>query len=180
MPDFPVSDQEHIVWPCSNIADFAQDAEIIRQRRFGMIEVVDGALARIVVRPWPKVVSIVEAALIGAWRHRRRSGDRIRLYYKQPWRLSNYLVLQYAESARSTSLRSLNAALAALDEVARLKGSDALLCEITNHRISGELARRWGWEAHCRSSWRRHFIKRFYGVYPDARPPYLFPRRAAG
>jgi hypothetical protein len=167
------------VWPCDKIADLAQGAEIIRRRRFGMIEVVDGTILRIVIRPWPKVVSIPEVMLIGVWRHRRRSGDCIRLYYNQPWRFSNYLVLKYAESARNTSLGTVNEALAAFDEIARLKGSDALLCEITNRRITTELVRRWGWEPHCPSSWRRHYIKRFYGSYPDPRPLHQFRRPVA-
>jgi hypothetical protein len=162
------------VWLCKNITDLSQGAEIIRRRRFGMIEVVDGAVLRIILRPLPKVISIPEVLLVGAWRHRRQSGDRIRLYYNQPWRFSNYLVLKYACSARNTSLGTVNRALAALDEVARLKGSDALLCEVTNHRITAELARRWGWEPHCPSSWRRHYIKRFYGTYPP-QPAVLAP-----
>ena len=38
-------------------------------------------------------------------------------------------------------------------------------------RISSRLAQRWGWEAHKPSRWRRHFIKRFYGSYPEPLKP---------
>jgi hypothetical protein len=53
-----------------------------------------------------------------------------------------------------------------LDEIARLKRSDALLCDVSNWRISERLMARFGWEPHCPSRWHRHYIKRFYGEYP--------------
>ena len=54
-----------------------------------------------------------------------------------------------------------------LDEIARIKGTDAIVAELSNLRISDRLARRWGWEPHVPSSRRRHYIKRFYGSYPE-------------
>jgi hypothetical protein len=53
-----------------------------------------------------------------------------------------------------------------LDEIARIKGIDALVCEAWNLRLSDRLLRRCGWERHVLHSRRRHFIKRFYGRYP--------------
>ena len=107
--------------------------------------------------------------MIGRWRHGRRDGDFLRLYYNQPWRHSNFLAIKYAESTRQTSFGTLVRALAVLDEIARLKQSDALLCDATNTRITARALSRWGWEPHCPSRWHRHFIKRFYGRYPP--PP---------
>ena len=57
--------------------------------------------------------------------------------------------------------------LVILDEIARLKGTDAIVAEVRNLRISERLLRRWGWESHMPTSRRRHYIKRFYGTYPD-------------
>jgi hypothetical protein len=54
-----------------------------------------------------------------------------------------------------------------LDEIARIKGAHAIVCHVTNGRISDRLLRRWGWEAHCLNWKGRHFIKRFYGRYAD-------------
>jgi len=53
-----------------------------------------------------------------------------------------------------------------LDEIARLKQSDALLCDAISERITTRLLSREGWEPHCPSLFHRHYIKRFYGVYP--------------
>ncbi len=66
----------------------------------------------------------------------------------------------------ATARASLYCATLVLDEIARLKRSHAIVAEINNPRISDRLMERWGWERHC-LSWRgRHFIKRFYGVFP--------------
>ncbi len=78
----------------------------------------------------------------------------------------NYLALTYILSSRDTTLCQLSQALQTLDEVARIKQSDAILCDAWNLRISDRLFARWGWEPHKPQAWHRNFIKRFYGVYP--------------
>jgi hypothetical protein len=146
--------------------DLIEGAEMLRRRRYGVIEVVEGRFRRVLLRPFPKIISAPEILLLGHWHHRRRSGDRILLYYNQPRRFPNFLALTYAVSARNTTMKTLCRALGVLDEIARLKQSDALLCDAGNWRISTRLLGRWGWVPHCPSRWHRHFIKRFYGEYP--------------
>jgi hypothetical protein len=148
------------------ITDLAMGADSLRRRPYGVIEVADGRLRRIILRPFPTLVSAPRSLLIGGVCHRFRPGDRLRLYYNQPRRCPNFLVLKYVESARHAGLAALNCALAALDQIACLKQSDALLCDAANGRITARLLGRWGWEPHCPSRFHRHFIKRFYGVYP--------------
>jgi hypothetical protein len=150
------------------VADLDEGAETLRRRPYGVIEVADGRLCRVVLRPFPKVVSVPGILLVGGWRHRHCPGDRLRLYYNQPRRFSNFLVLKYVESTRDTSMASLTRALAVLDEVARIKKSDALLCDVSNWRITTKLIARWGWTPHNPSRFHRHYIKRFYGSYPTA------------
>jgi hypothetical protein len=146
--------------------DLDQQGEVLRRRPYGVIEVAEGRLCRVVLRPFPAMASLAGSRLIGGWRHRCQSGDRVWLYYNQPRRCPNFLVLKYAESARNTSFASITRALAVLDEIARLKGSDALLCDAANGRITARQLGRWGWQPHCPARFHRHFIKRFYGVYP--------------
>ena len=69
------------------------------------------------------------------------------------------------------ALETFRRALTALDEIARIKRSDALLADVSNLRISDRLLARWGWVPHCPSRWHRHFIKRFYGSYEPAELP---------
>ena len=158
------------------VDDLTAGSELLRRRRYGIVEVVDGRFRRVLLRPFPKIISAPEIALAGRWHHNHRHGNRIRLYYNQPRRFSNFLVLKYVLSARQTSFRTLNRALDVLDEIARLKQSDALLCDVGNWRISTRLIGRWGWVPHCPSWFHRHYIKRFYGTYP---PPaeWIAPKR---
>jgi len=154
------------------VSDLVVGADILRQRPYGVIEVVDGRFRRVLLRPLPKIVSAPKILLFGGLCHRICGGDRLLLYYNQPRRFPNFLVLKYVVSARQTGFATVCRALAVLDEIARLKRSDALLCDVSNWRISPRLMAREGWQAHCPSRWHRHYIKRFYGQYPSP-PPWL-------
>jgi hypothetical protein len=142
------------------------DAELLRRAPYGVIEIADGELARVVLRPWPKLVSLPEVWWLGGRYHDKAVGDRCRLYYNQPRSCPNFLALKYVVSSREGTYASFRKALQVLDEIARLKRTDAIVCEAYNLRLSDRLAARWGWERHFPSSRRRHFIKRFYGRYP--------------
>ncbi len=148
-----------------SVSDLVTGADMLRRHRYGIIDVADGQLRGVTLRPFPKIVSAPGVALVGRWRHRHVTGDHLRLFYNQTWRFPNFLVLKYIESARNTSYRTLVRALAVLDEIARLKKSDALLCDVSNRRISTRLMARHGWQPHCPSRFHRHYIKRFYGDY---------------
>jgi hypothetical protein len=150
------------------VIDLQQEAETLRRRPYGVIEVVDGRLRRVMLRPFPKIVTVPGILLIGGWRHGHRQGDCLRLYFNQPRRFRNFLVLKYIESNRNTSMATVTKALAVLDEIARLKRSDALLCDVSNLRITTKLIGRWGWVPHNPSRFHRHYIKRFYGCYPTS------------
>jgi hypothetical protein len=148
------------------VVDPVGQADVLRRRRYGVIEMVDGHLRGIHLRPWPKQSSIFEARLLGRWWHSRRAGDRVLLYYNQPWGHANYLALRYAVSTRDCRLATLQGGLAMLDEIARLKQSDAIFCQATTMRISERAMQRWGWEPLGGRSVGRTFVKRFYGQHP--------------
>ena len=75
-------------------------------------------------------------------------------------------MVKYVVSGRGTAYGTVRRVLDVLDEIARLKKSDALLCHLRNRRISPEMMARRGWEPHCPSGGPGHYIKRFYGNYP--------------
>jgi len=149
-----------------SVANLRDGAEVLRRRAHGVIEVAQGRLRRVLLRPFPKLVSLPEVSLAGKWCHCRRRGDWCLLYYDQPRRFPNFLAVKYLVSARHTTYGTLRRALEALDEIARLKQADALLCQVSNRRISGRVMTRLGWVPHCPAARRRHYIKRFYGDYP--------------
>ena len=153
--------------PFQTVTHPDQQAAILRDRRYGVIEMLDGHLAGIHLRPWPKIVSLPEVWWLGGWDHWRLQADRCWVYYNQPLSCPNFLALRYIVSGRQGSLASLHGALEVLDEIARIKCTDAIVCDVSNTRISDRLLRRWGWERHVLHSRRRHHIKRFYGEYPE-------------
>jgi hypothetical protein len=151
------------------VTDLIRQADIIQRRPYGVIEMVGGRFHRVLLRPFPKYVSLFEAVFWGGFFHRRIPGDRLRLFYNQPRRHPNYLSLKYAVSSRDTSLATMLGALGVLDEIARIKGSDAILTDAANFRISDRFLRRQGWERHTKARYHRNYIKRFYGEYPAVR-----------
>jgi hypothetical protein len=151
------------------VTDLDAQAATIRTRRYGVIDVEDGEFVRVRLRPWPKIASVIEGKLWGEWLHRRRSGDRCSLYYNQPHQYSNFLAAAYAWSSRQCSMKTIRTVLTTLDEIARIKQSDAILCDVIGSDISPRVLARWGWEKHAPSLFHHNYIKRFYGDYPRLR-----------
>ena len=160
---FPVKLFETI----TDLTDPAQ-AERLRVRRYGVIETTNGELTRIVLRPWPKLWSLRELALVGPrWRPKGPT-DRCRLYFNQPHGHESFLALRYVAATPGTSYATFRAALSVLDAIAAIKGTDALVCDAANHRLSERFLKRMGWEAHAPRWGHRNYIRRFYGNFPPA------------
>ena len=141
-----------------DLADPVQQALIV-QRRSGCIVTCGGSLVAIHARWWPYHGNLLMAALESSFR--TLPADVCELYYHQPAGMPDFLTLSYARAGAITSLATLYAASQTLDEIARLRKTGAIVCHVTNSRISDRLLHRWGWQAHC-LHWRgRHFIKRF-------------------
>ena len=150
----------------TTIDDWNADRETLVRGRYGVIETAAGRLVAVHLRPWPKLLSWPELWPAGPAYHARGVADRCLLYYNQPRRFSNFLALKYVVSTQGTSYATLCAASIALDRIAELKRTDAILCDAANTRLSDRFLRRFGWEPHKPERWRRNFIKRFYGEYP--------------
>jgi hypothetical protein len=149
----------------ATVTEWEAGREQLRARRYGVIETAGGELVAVHLRPWPKVISLPELWPVGAAYHARGAADRCLLYYNQPRRFSNFLALKYIVSTHGTSYATFRAALTALDELAELKGTDAILCDAANTRLSDRLLARLGWAAHKPQRRRRNFNQRCYGVY---------------
>ena len=149
------------------VHDLRTQAEILCRRSYGVIVIEDGCLHAIHLRPWPRIIAVSDLWGIEHLFDRRTTGDYCRLYYNQPCRHRRFLALKYIVSSHGATFRTVRSSLVILDEIARLKGTDAIVAEVRNLRISERLLQRWGWESHVPTSRRRHYIKRFYGSYPD-------------
>jgi hypothetical protein len=139
--------------------------ELLCRWRAGCIVTAGSRLEAVRGRWWPHVGNLLQVAWDSRFRGLRP--DRCELFYHEPLTAPGFLTLSYVHTGPRTSLSTLYAATLVLDEIARLKGSQAIVCHATNARISDRLFQRWGWQTHCPQWSGRHFIKRFYGVYPD-------------
>jgi hypothetical protein len=142
----------------TDLTDERQRA-IVRRRRYGRIEMADGRLRRIVFRPLPKLAGPLDWPL-GQGIHRAAASNRCWLYFNQPRGLEAFLALKWVVSTSRATLASFRGALEVLDQVADLKGVDALVCDAANWRISDRLLARWGWQSHLPQRWHRNYIKR--------------------
>jgi hypothetical protein len=151
------------------VHDLRAQADMLRRRSFGVIVIEDGCLRAVHLRPWPKIIAAPDLWGAGQRFGQRTTENYCWLYYNQPCRHPRFLALKYIVSSRGATFRTVRSSLVILDEIARLKSTDAIVADVRNPRISDRLLRRWGWESHVPKSRRRHFIKRFYGTYPDPR-----------
>jgi acyl-CoA synthetase (AMP-forming)/AMP-acid ligase II len=148
-----------LAWPAP-ITDVQSKAEALRRWRRGVIEVRSGRLVSISWRPTSKRVTRLGSWTVGRLVHRRKRGDVCRLYYYQPRSSPEFLVVSYAVSYRDATLASMNESLRVLEQIAAVRGTYALVGDISNERISDRLLARWGWERHATQLFGRNFIKR--------------------
>lgn len=157
-------------WTDATVTDLSAEEARIRGMRHGVIEVVEERFVGVHARPWPKLASLWEVGWLGKQSQRHAIHNRCLLYFSQPRRMPNFLTLKYIVSSPGTSMATFRGTLLLLDEIARIKRTDAIVCEVSHARISDRLLERWGWQPHCPDRRRRHFIKRFYGDYPPHDP----------
>lgn len=148
--------------------DIVSDAARIASWRCGRIVTESGRLVGIYGRWWPHLGNWLQVL----WDQHIRTAqrDRCTLFYHQPIQSPNYLTLSYIQSGARTSLSTFFLSTLVLDEIAKIRGADAIVCNVTNDRITNRLMERWGWQPHCLHWKGRHFIKRFYGNYSDLPP----------
>lgn len=148
------------------IVDWIAQREALVRGRYGVIEARGGQVVAVHLRRWPTLAPWPEIWPVGPTYHARGAVDRCLLHYNQPRRFPGFLALRYLVSTHATSYRTVCAALDALDDLAELKGVDALLCDAANNRLTDRMMARHGWVSHKPQRRHRNFIKRFYGAYP--------------
>lgn len=143
------------------ITDVQAGADTVVRRRYGVIETAAGELVRVVYRPYPKLCTEFGIRTFGWMSHRLLRGNRCRLYFNQPRSCPTFLALQYVKTTRDADYATFRRALTTLDDIARLKQVDALLCDASNLKLSDRFLARLGWVAHAPMPGHRNFIKRF-------------------
>ncbi len=152
-------------WGLPPVTHVARQHHVLRSRRVGRIVTQAGKLEGVYGRWWAHGGNMLQVQ----WDLLVRSipRDRCEIFFHVPLSAPSFLTLDYIHSGPGTSLSTFYAATLVLDEIAKLKQTSAIVCNVTNHRISDRLFQRWGWQAHCLNWKGRHFIKRLYGEYPE-------------
>ena len=126
--------------------------------RYGVVEVHNDHAYQIQRRLLPKMPSIWEAWLDACWR--RLPDNEVRLYYNVPYRCDGFMVLAYARAGSKTSLASFRTGLSVLEEIAKLKRLQAIVCHATNPRLTERVMNYFGYNRHASHLKGYHYIKR--------------------
>ncbi len=152
------------------VNDLESQTQILKQRAYGIIEIRDQEFHSVRLRPFPKLITRTQVRRAEARLENQaasNASDRVLLFYNQPMFHDKFLALKYLYSTSGCSLPSIAVSLSVLDYIARIKKTDAIVTEISNDKIQDRHLAHFGWQRHCPDSSRRHWIKRFYGRYPN-------------
>ncbi|TWU01317.1 hypothetical protein Pla52n_46910 [Stieleria varia] len=125
-----------------------------------------GKLVRVQRQLWCGSVSMAQV-----WwqsRHGRPDDDICWLDYHQPRGMPGFLTLDYIRSGSSAGYKTFLGACHVLDEIARIRGAQAIVAHVSTAAISDRLLERLGWERHLEHWSGRHWIRRFYDGYPES------------
>ncbi len=144
--------------------DPRRDADKIRRWRSGRIVMKAGRLVEVQRRLTTGSVSVAQV-----WwqaKYGRSDDDVCWIDYHQPFGMSQFLTLDYVRAGNRAGYQSFRGAAHVLDEIARLRGSLAIVAHVTNSQLTDRLLVRLGWQRHL-DGWKgRHWIRRFYDGYP--------------
>lgn len=127
--------------------------------RYGEIEVSSGSLVAIHRRWWPRIGSQSEAYLDSY--HRTLPSDSCRAYFAFPFRAPGYMTVLYARGGPNLQYKTIDQAVLVMDEIAQLRDSNAIVCQVVSDRGTERLMNRWGYVRHACTLGDNHYIKRF-------------------
>ena len=132
--------------------------DLIRTWRYGEVELFNGEIVAIYPRWWPRFGSQWES-----WQdsfHCTLAADSCRAYYAFPQRAPGFMSVLYARSGPGTQYKTIARAARAMDEIARIRDAQAIVCQMVSERGTERLMKRWGYVRHAFSLGDNHYIKR--------------------
>ena len=149
------------------VSDPIAGADEIRRWRCGRIVMQNGRLVEIQHRLMCGSVSVAQVW----WQAKYgRNDDAICwLDYHQPMGMPQFLTLDYIRAGQYAGYKTFLGACNVLDEIARVRGANAIVAHVTNGSISDRLLTRLGWQPHLLHWKGRHWIRRFYDGYPESK-----------
>ena len=140
------------------VASIEGNIDRVRKWNYAELELSDGKLLGIYPRWWPRLASQWESFQDGYIRN--LPVDFCRVYYAFPRRAPGFMSVLYARSGPKTQYKTLYRAVVVMDEIARLRNTDAIVCQTISPRASERLMNRWGYVRHAFAVGENHYIKR--------------------
>ena len=144
--------------PQSAIFDMSDHARI-RRIRYGRIFATGPNSIRL-SRRLPIQSSIAQVA----WQRRfgRNRPIGCRMDYHVPFGTPRVIAIDYVLSDRRAGYNAFRRTVAAIDEIAAIRNSIAIVAHVTNDAMTDRLMERLGYQRHLPNARGRHFIRRFY------------------
>jgi len=141
-----------------SVSSIAGNENSINSWSFGELELSDGKLLSIRPRWWPRIGSQWESFRDSYVR--AMPNDVLLAYYAFPRRSPGFMSVLYAHSGPKTQYKTLYRAVLSMDEIARLRKTQAIVCQTVSNLANERLMNRWGYVRHAFSLGDNHFIKR--------------------
>ena len=135
-----------------------ENAEKVSSWRYGEIELANGRLNAIYPRWWPRMGSLWESRWDNFYR--TMPADHCIAYYAFPHSAPGYMSVLYARSGPNTQYKTVYSAVSTMDQIAKLRNSNAIVCQMVSQRGTERLMNRWGYVRHATSLGDNHYIKR--------------------
>jgi hypothetical protein len=145
-------------WMLPSVPSIEGHETTVRRWRYGQVVLVDGQVARVDARWWPRWTSVWGA--ITEQIARTLPTEECRFYYAFPRRSPDYLSLLYVHAGPQTSYRTFHRGIVAIEAIARSRNARGIVCQVTNHRLTERLMGRWGYERHALRLGGDHYIHR--------------------
>jgi hypothetical protein len=124
-----------------------------------MIILRHGQLVVVQARWWPRWGTVFGAMMDRVARN--LPDDECRFYYAFPRTSPGFMSLLYVHAGEKTTYKTFHQGIAAIESLAKLNRSQAIVCQVTNDRLTERMMRRWGYVKHAEHLGRDHYIRRF-------------------
>ena len=141
--------------PVATIEEYAN----FKTWRYGEIEVTSGSLVAIHRSWWPRIGSQYEAYRDSY--NRTLPSDSCRAYFAFPFRAPGYMSILYALGGPNMQYKTIYQAVLVMDQIAQVRESKAIVCQVISERGTERLMNRWGYVRHASKLGDNHYIKRF-------------------
>lgn len=149
-------------WWLPSVASIDHHASEISRWRYGTVLLRNGKLIAIQARWWPRWGTVFGAMMDRVVR--TLPEDECRFYFAFPRSAPGFMSLLYVHAGEKTTYQTFHQGIASIEAIARLRRSHAIVCQVTNDRLSERMMNRWGYVKHAPHLGPDHYICRLQSV----------------